>query len=258
MAQGRRGAKEKDGRSRYEKRVNSKVATTVRSYNEIDMNSLFKYDILTVHVPVVGETDNYTVRIKFGGILELIQKQIERQNGILNLRCITRALLDAFNQEDVYISCTCPDWKYRGNFWASVKKITSGPPEKRPSKITNPHNDLGPGCKHIMLVLSNNAWLTKVAAVINNYVIYFERNRKKDYADIIYPALFGKPYEEPVQLSIEDEKDLNDRSAIDRANELGRTRGQFKVGNPYRYQPQNKPASGQQRIEFDDEPDANA
>lgn len=147
----------------------------------------------------------------------------------------------------------CPDWTYRFSYWSTIKDINSGPPENRPAKITNPKNDLGPGCKHVMLVLSNNSWLIKVASVINNYIIYFERNRKKDYADIIYPAIYGHEYQEPVQLSIDDNQDMNDQELINKANELGRTRGQFKAGNPYRYQPrQNNQAQGQ--MSFDDEP----
>ena len=248
MAQGRRGAKEKDGKSRYEKRVKSRVASTVKEFNEIDMQSLFVHNILTVNVPVQGETNNYLVRIKFGGFLDILRRQLDRQNGVLDLRAITRALLDAFNQDDVYIHCTCPDYQYRFSYWSSIKDINAGPPEKRPAKITNPKNDKGPGCKHIMLVLSNNSWLIKVASVINNWVIYMSKNRKKQYADIIYPAIYGHPYEEPVQLSIDDEHDLNDINTIDIANKEGRTRGQFKAGNPYRFQPRNTPR-GQMSIE---------
>ena len=72
MAQGRRGEKEKGtGKSRYEMRVNSKVASTVKEFNEIDMESLFVHNILTINVPVRGETNNYLVRIKFGGFLDI-------------------------------------------------------------------------------------------------------------------------------------------------------------------------------------------
>lgn len=492
MSQGRRGEKEKGtGRSRYEMRVNSKVATTTKEFNDVDMQSLFVHNILTINVPVVGETDNYLVRIKFGGFLDLLQQQVSRQQGVLDLRAITRALLDAFNKEDVYISCTClhpdtriklldgtsptveemykrfvsgeklycysvdskgdfvpgevekvwitgdasefvevtldndevirttpdhlymlrdgsyvqasdlcvgqslmplyfgstngyetirynshrgcnstykmvatyfksdemadaenrashddnmplnedpekrkqralkcaytkietvlremlqnglpmteeqylksrrsgypnvlkyfesvedaveyfklnhkiksirriildtpikvydikmvgepnflvdagvilhncKDFRYRFGFWTTMRNINSGPPERRPSKITNPKNNLGPGCKHIMLVLSNNSWLIKVARVINNWIIYMSKYRKKQYADIIYPAIYGRSYEEPVQLAIDDEVDINDKSTIDKANELGKTRGQFKTGNKYRFKP---------------------
>lgn len=247
VALGRRGKREKgDGKTRYEKRVKSRVASSVKEFNSIDMTNLFKHGILTVNVPVVGETNSYTVRIRFGSFLDELQQQIERQNGQLNLRAVTRALLDAFNRDDVYISCSCADWKYRGAYWATVGKITSGAPETRISKITNPDNDLGPGCKHIMLVLANNSWLIKVASVILNYVIYMERNQKKLYADIIYPAIYGKKYEDPVQLSLDDKDELDtDSTTLDAANAEGRVRGQFKQGNQYRYQPKSGPGKGQ-------------
>ena len=174
MAQGRRGTKEKDGKSRYEKRVKSKVASVVKEFNNIDMQSLFVHNILTINVPVRGETNNYLVTIKFGGFLDILRRQLDRQNGELNLRAITRSLLDAFNQNDVYIHCSCDDYKFRFSYWSSIKDINAGPPERRPAKITNPRNDKGPGCKHIMLVLSNNSWLIKVASVINNWIIYIK------------------------------------------------------------------------------------
>ena len=207
MSQGRRGEKEKGtGKSRYEMRVNSKVASTTREFNNLDMQSLFVHNILTINVPVVGETDTYLVRIKFGGFLDLLREQIERQNGVLDLRAITRALLDAFNREDVYISCSCADFRFRFSYWSTIKDINSGVPERRPAKITNPTNNKGPGCKHVMLVLSNNSWLVKVARVINNWIIYMSKNRQKQYADIVYPAIYGKAYEEPVQLDIDSEE----------------------------------------------------
>ena len=37
IAQGRRGEREKDGKSRYEKRKNSKVASSTAELNRIDM-----------------------------------------------------------------------------------------------------------------------------------------------------------------------------------------------------------------------------
>ena len=219
------------------------------------MQSLFVHDLLTVNVPVRGETDNYLVKIKFNGFLELLQKRITQQGNKLDLRAVIRALLDVFNQEDVYISCTCPDWKFRGSYWSTIKKINSGPPERRPSAITNPKNNLGPGCKHIMLVLSNNAWLTKVARVIYNYILYINRTQQKLYADIIYPAIYGEKHQGPVQIGMLDKQELDNTldststDDIDQANKEGRQRGVFKTGNQYRYQPQNKPSKDQLSIE---------
>lgn len=250
MAQGKQGEAEKDGRNRYQKRLNSKLANAVKNFNEIDMQSLFVHNILTINIPVRGETDNYLVRIKFGGFLDFLRPQLERQNNVLNLKAITIALTQAFNQEDVLIGCQCSDFSYRFSYWTTMKNINSGPPERRPAKITNPRNNKGPGCKHIMLVLSSTGWIIKVASVINNYIKYMERYRKKDYADIIYPAIYGHEYEEPVQLSIEDRGQLDsDKELIDTANERGRVSGRFQSGNPYRYTSRNKPNRNQITID---------
>lgn len=139
---------------------------------------------------------------------------------------------------------------FRFAYWQSVSDIITGPKESRPAKITNPNNDLGPCCKHTALVLSNTSFLIKVASVINNYIHWFEKNRKKQYADIIYPAVFGKKYEEPVQLSIDDKDTLDtSKSDIDTSNEYGRTRTQFKPGNTYRYQKKLKPDPNQTQLD---------
>lgn len=252
IAQGKRGEKEKgDGKSRFEKRVKSKFSTSVREYNAIDMNSVFFDGILTINIPVKGETANYLVRIKFGGFMEELQQETKRL-GRVDLRTITRALINAFNRDDVYIHCSCPDFQYRFSYWTTVHDINSGAPESRPARITNPHDNKGPGCKHIMLVLSNTQWIIKVSSVINNYIKYMEMNRKNDYAKYIYPALYGEEYKEPVQLSMDDSqtgKLDTETDTIDTANEYGRTSGRFKPGNPYRFQRNpDRPIKGQMTL----------
>ena len=233
VSQGKRGKREKgDDKTRYEKRVKSRFASSTRNYNQINMNEFFKEDILTVGIEVHGETDDYIVTMKFNGILELLRNRLKQQGNVMDLRAMIRALLDAFNSENVYVNCSCPDYWYRMSYQGTVHKTKAGEPQLIPAPITNPHNDLGPGCKHIMLVLANTGWLIKVASVLVNYIKYMEVHRQKDYADIIYPAIYGKEYEEPVQLSIEDKDELDtDKGTIDKSNEEGRTRGQFKSGN---------------------------
>ena len=48
-------------------------------HNQIDMNDLFKKDILKVNIPVVGENDEYTVTIKIEGVVAEIQKNIKNK-----------------------------------------------------------------------------------------------------------------------------------------------------------------------------------
>ena len=126
----------------------------------------------------------------------------------------------------------CPDSQYRFNFWNTKNNTNSGPPELRPSNITNPRDSLGSACKHVLLVLSNNSWILRVARVLVNYINYMEQHYQKMYADVIYPAIFGKKYEEPVQLDMEDETELiTDKETISRATQAAREKGRFQKGN---------------------------
>lgn len=225
------------GFQRFKKRVKSRVANSVKQYNSIDMNKLFKDDILTVDVEVKGETDTYSVRISFGGFLELLHDQLKRQDRF-DLKAVTRALVNGFNRDDVYIHCNCPDSTYRFSYWQTRNNINSGDPENRPSNITNPKDTLGSACKHVLLVLSNTSWILKVASTIFNYVNYMEKHYQKLYANIIYPAIFQKEYEEPVQLDLFDDDELeSDKETIDSSNTYAKTKNQFKAGNEYRFKP---------------------
>lgn len=246
----------KKGMQRFNRRVKSRVATTVKQYNSIDMNKLFKDDILTININVNGETDDYIVRIKFGGFLDILYNELNHLNGVLDLRTIIRALIKGFNQDDVYIHCSCPDARYRFAYWQTVKDINSGDPENRPSNITNPDNTLGSGCKHVLLVLNNNSWLIKVASVINNYIKYMSKNYEKLYADIIYPAIYRKPYSDAVQLDVFGDKELageKDSDEISTAIDYGKKSTQFQKGNTSGVRFAAKDSDGQQETVLDDE-----
>ena len=152
------------------------------------MNKLFKDNILDVNIEVVGETDTYLVTMSFGGFLDNLHDELKNDTDVIDLRKISRALTRSFNSDNVYVHCTCPDWKYRFAYWMTVDDINAGEPESRPSDITNPNNTKGTGCKHVLRVLSNNTWIIKVASVINNYIQYMEKHMQRLYSDIIYPA----------------------------------------------------------------------
>lgn len=243
------------GKNRYERRLHSKVAKSVKQYNSMDMNKLFKDNILDVNVEVNGETDNYVVTIAFGGFLDFLHEQIEKNNGQLDLRTISRALVSSFNSDNVYVHCSCPDWAYRFAYWMTITDINSGQPENRPSDITNPDNTKGAGCKHVLLVLANNTWLIKVASVIHNYINYMEKHQQRLYADIIYPAIYQKEYEDEVQLDMTADDELaSDSELIDIANKFATTKNQFQKGNEIgmdtRFKSTNQPIKKQ--VSFDD------
>ena len=79
---------------------------------------------------------------------------------------------------------------------------------------------------------------------------------QKAYANVIYPAVYGKKYEEPVQTSIFDKEDDTldtEQSDIDTVNDEARTRSQFKPGNQYRFPRRNNSIEGQENL-LDNEP----
>lgn len=252
LSTSKRAKKEKDGKTRYQKRSKSKVQSNVSNLNKVNFNQLFKENIMTVNLDVTGETDDYVVTISFGGFLDELRRELKRSNDIISLKIIIRALLNAFNSDNVYIRCTCPDFQYRFSYWLSKEDIIIGDKEDRPADITNPNNDLGDGCKHIMLVLSNQSWVIKLSSVVHNYINYMEKHYKKLYADIIYPAIYQKKYEEPVQLDMDtfgkDELDTS-TDVVDKSNRYARDKGKFKQGNKMgvRFAPKEKDSEDKQQ-----------
>lgn len=250
------------GKERFNKRNRSKVANTVKAMNSIDMNKLFKEDILTVNLPIKGETDDYIVKITFGGFLEILRDQMGDKEQV-EFRDISRAAIIGFNKDDVFINCSCPDFKYRFAYYCTRNSINSGAPENRPSKITNPDDSLGSACKHVLLVLNNTSWIIKVASVINNYIRYMERHYERLYAEVIYPAIYGRKYTEPVQLNIHDIDNVDndnletDSDTIDKANDYNKQRTQFKKGNTQgiRFAKKDEPDEDQLELELENPDD---
>lgn len=252
------------GKNRYQRRLRSKVASSVKQYNSIDMNKLFKENILDVAVEVHGETSVYEVRMSFAGFLDQLHRQLKQNNDILNLRVVIKSLVAAFNSDDVYVHCNCPDWAYRFSYWSTVNDTSADPSIEQKDNgkgIANPNDTKGRGCKHVLLVLSNNSWLTKVASTIYNYINYMEKHYQRMYADVIYPAIYEKDYEEPVQLDIfsnNDENNLDsDQDSIDKSNEYAVTKNRFKPGNTSGMDTRFKSKKREPQFDFDNSEDEN-
>ena len=224
------------GKNRFDRKKYSKIANAVKNYNEIDMNDLFKKDILQVKVPVVGETDEYLVTIKLEGVVGEIYKNIKNNGNKMEYRTIIQALTKVFNTSDVYIKCSCPDAKYRFAHWNIIKNVSVDDSSKDPGPgkgIANPLDDKGRGCKHMLLVLANGDWMMKVASVINNYCHFLSEKRPDAFLKLVFPKLYGVPADEAAENDIvESQEDLESgKDLIDLVNEYGRNRGKFKKGS---------------------------
>ena len=224
------------GKNRFERKKYSKIANAVKNYNEIDMNKLFKQDILQVNIPVVGENDEYTVTIKLEGVITELQKNIKNNGNRLEFRSIIQALTKIFNTSDVYVKCACPDFKYRFAHWNIIKNVSVDDSSHDPGPgkgIANPDDSKGRGCKHILLVLANGDWMMKVASVINNYCHFLSEKRPDAFLKLVFPKLYGVPADEADQNGIvEDNEDLESgKDLIDIINDWAKNRGKFKKGS---------------------------
>lgn len=100
------------GKNRFERKKYSKVSSTVKSFNQINMDDFFKKDLLTVKIPVIGETDSYTVSIRMDGVVAELAKNIKNNKNILDFKVVIQALTKIFNTSNIYVNCTCPDYKF--------------------------------------------------------------------------------------------------------------------------------------------------
>lgn len=224
------------GKNRFERKKHSQIAKTVKQYNKIDMNKLFKEDILEVSIPVIGETDNYTVNIRLEGIVKELAKNIKSNKNQLEFKTVVQSITKIFNSGNVWVKCSCPDYKYRFAHWNIVNRVSVDDTSKDPGPgkgIRNPKDQLGRGCKHVLLCLANGDWVMKVASVINNYIHYAEEHLQKPFLKLIFPKLYGFPADEMVEQDIIDTDEFLDSTSglIDAINEYGRNRGKMKKGS---------------------------
>jgi hypothetical protein len=239
IAQSRNVRKYKDtsrGATRMDRKKYSKVANAVKSYNEINMNDFWKSDILQVNIPVVGETDEYTVTIKLEGVVAELQKNIKNNQNKFEFKTIIQALTKVFNTSDVYVKCTCPDFKYRFAHHLIVNNMSVDDTSKDPGPgkgIANPNDDMGRGCKHVLACLANGSWMMKVASVISNYCHYLSEKKPDAFLKLVFPKLYGVPADEADQNGIvKDNEDLESgKDLIDVINDWAKNRGKFQKGS---------------------------
>lgn len=227
------GYKDLSKGNRWTRKNKCNVSSTVKDYNKIDMNTFWKQDYLKVGVKVAGETHTYNVEIEFKNVLKNLAAKVKQNNNKLELGLIYDSLLLSLNSSDVFIGCNCPDFRYRLKAWATKNGYNAGEAENRASKITNPNDNLGAACKHILCVLNNAKWLTEVASVINNYANYCKDNMELNYKKYIFPKIYGVSATEAERIisNDSDEKLPSDEATINLANALGKVRGRIQKGS---------------------------
>lgn len=199
------------GTTRYDRKDMQHIYNSVSAFNKIDMNALWKANLLSFFIPVQGEHGNYEVEVLFDGILDAINRELKNNSWTFEYKVVYKAIIDAINKQDIYVSCSCPDWKYRMSYWSSKGRYNSGQPQIVPARFTNPRDSQGAGCKHVMKVLADLDWALKLASCVTNYVTYMEEHYPDKYFDILFPAMYGVSYQRALDQGLIDvpEDDLD-------------------------------------------------
>lgn len=180
--------------NRFLRRVYIKMNGGNNVWFDIDMNRLFRKGSFAVKIPVVGETKEYIDIISFEDWLPKLKDDIAR-TGFTQLT-VKRSLMEMLRFHNLKVHCTCPDWKYRFQYWATVNGEEEGDPETRPANKTNPRNDLGKLCKHLNFCLNNKVWGDKESRIIYNYMINLKRTQRRLFDKLIAPKLGLETQEE--------------------------------------------------------------
>lgn len=222
------------GKNRWERKKYSKIAPQVKSYNQINMNDFYKKDILTVTIPITGETSSYEVQVQLPGVVSEMAKNIKANGNIFEYRTVIQSLTKIFNTANIKVKCNCDDFKYRYAHQLIINNNSVDGSDKDPGPgKTGMANTQGKGCKHILLCLSNADWLMKTASVITNYTLYAQTNMKQAFDIIIFPKLYGVPISAAQSAGlVEDNTDLKtDKHTIETINEYAKNKGKILKGS---------------------------
>ena len=193
--------------TRFERRKLQTMKTSSSIFNKLDMNSVFKSDALSLEIPVEGETNTYTVTILFDGICKDIQRELKKNDYNLEFKVIYKAIVRAIKNQNMFIGCTCKDYKFRFQYIATKERYNALQAQLVPATQTNPNNDQGAGCKHILRVLDDLSWAMQLATALNNYILYMKKNKQKLFNDIMFRSIYGMPYRSAVEKGIIEETD---------------------------------------------------
>ncbi len=168
---------------RWGRRLNYQVS----DFKGVDFAQLFVNDYFVFRTPIGKSSKSmYTCTLAFHGALTELRKVAKATRGDatkVNLQLVIKALRQAFDKaNDVKVRCTCPDFRYRYEYWARKGDYLFGKGNNKTRKfpeIRNPRNNIGATCKHLDVLLSNKRWLTKSAKVVNDLIRVFPEKAAK-------------------------------------------------------------------------------
>lgn len=144
------------------------------SVSQITIDSdAFMYDWLVIKTNISGNNKTYEDIIAFKGVVtDLISSVKNSSNYVVNSKSIIRSIHKSLDNQDIYIDCTCPDFKYRYAYFATQDKFKWGKLQNSNGKqIRNPNNDIGCMCKHLYALLRSNKFLDAISDKIMRIIM---------------------------------------------------------------------------------------
>lgn len=155
-------------------RFDKKKFYKARDFNNVDFKELFENNNFTWS-SIVGD---YVVTISFEGAFDILRWRVKSWSGInrwkkINHKLLAECLTEALDRRDLFIDCSCPDFKYRFSYWSTKAGCKYGLPQNQPPKVRNTKNNKGYCCKHILAVLYGKRW---VPAAARRWLQYIQQN----------------------------------------------------------------------------------
>lgn len=142
-----------------------------KDFDTVDFEELFNSDTFTWRTRV----GDYIVTISFEGPFSNLYRVVGSWSGKnrwkrIDLKTLTKCLSKALDEEDLYVDCTCDDFKYRFAFWATQAGMKYGTQQNRPPKVRNVKNNKGYVCKHILSLLYGKRFVPAAAKAWLQYI----------------------------------------------------------------------------------------
>lgn len=189
-------------KARWDKRMNYKNF----SVKNVDITDLLDKD----KVVVTFDVGDYTDTIAFTNILLNLREIVKNDpRHIIKFDWVIKACQKALDQSDIYLHCTCADWKYRYAYVGTKNNYKYGKKELRPADIRNPRDDIGAFCKHLAAILSNKNWVNKVATRVTDWLNMQTIEEVRDalnYQEAEFPADIARKLGKAGQQGYKDKK----------------------------------------------------
>jgi len=199
-------------RKQSPKRYDKRIYYGVRDFGQLNVNDLVNDDMLVITAPV----GDYTCTLAYAGVLdelELILSKQKRPN--VNIDTVRSAISNSIDKTDIHVDCTCADFRYRYAFVASKNGYKYGKAETRPSNITNPNDDIGATCKHLVSLLVSKEWLRKVSSIVNKFIKEYPEDVRyilKSLPDELFINEPGRPSQRTGHNALMKQKPLDEPS----------------------------------------------